>query len=280
MDKRELSSNVVLVKIDGKDIFCDPGAAFTPYGLLPWQETNVEGRLLDKDGGSWITTPLPESKQTHVDRAAVLTLNDDGSLEGKVTVTYTGLEAQAWRLEERNADDANRKRALEERIKNNIPAAAEIDLTNSPDWANSKAPLVAQFDVKIPGWLSSAGKRALLPTGFFIGAEKHMFEHSTRTFPVYFRFPFTKTDDITVTLPQGWKVDNVIKPVNQDAKAVAYTLSAEDKSGTVHLQRSIRSDLYMVPTDKYLILRAFYQFVRTADDQQVVLLPGASVAVN
>jgi hypothetical protein len=280
MDKRELSSNVVLVKLNGKDIFCDPGAAFTPYGLLPWPETNVDGRLLDKDGGSWINTPLPDSKQTHVDRGAVLTLNDDGSLEGKITVTYTGLSAQSWRLDERNADDADRKRALEENIKDNIPVAAEVELKNSPDWKDSKVPLVAEFEVKVPGWLSVAGKRALLPTGFFIGTEKRMFEHSTRTYPVYFRYPFTKSDDITVTLPQGWKVDSIIKPINQDAKAVAYTLSAEDKSGTIHLQRSIRSDLYIVPADKYLILRSFYQYVRTADDQQVVLLPGASVAVN
>ena len=39
MDRRRLDANVVLVKVDGKDVFCDPGAAFAPYGILPWHET-------------------------------------------------------------------------------------------------------------------------------------------------------------------------------------------------------------------------------------------------
>jgi hypothetical protein len=143
-----------------------------------------------------------------------------------------------------------------------------------------KTPLVAEFEIKIPGWLGSAGKRALLPAGFFSNNEKHLFEHSTRTYAVYYHFPHLATDDITVTLPSGWKVESAPKPVNQDAKAVAYSFSAESGPGTVHLQRTIRTDLFLVPADKYSVLRSFYQIVRTADDEQVVLLPGAALAAN
>jgi Domain of Unknown Function with PDB structure (DUF3857) len=280
MDSRELDQNLVVVKLNGKDAFFAPGAAFTPYGLLPWIETGVDGRLLDKDGGSWVETPLPPSSATHIDRTANLQLSEDGSLEGRVTVTYTGLEAQAWRLDERNNDDAARKRALEDSLQSIIPSASEVELKNSPEWTGSNAPVVAEFAVKIPGWLATAGKRQLLPAGFFTNTEKHLFEHSTRTFPVYFRFPYLKTDNVTVTLPQGWKMDSELKPINQDAKAVAYTFSVESKPGSVHLQRSIRADIFMVPADKYSILRSFFQFVRTADDQQVVLIPSAAVAAN
>ena len=35
MDRAKLDANVVLVKLNGKDIYCDPGAAFTPFGFLP-----------------------------------------------------------------------------------------------------------------------------------------------------------------------------------------------------------------------------------------------------
>ena len=38
----------------------------------------------------------------------------------------------------------------------------------------------AEFNLKVPGWLSAAGKRALLPTGLFGASEKHMFEHASR----------------------------------------------------------------------------------------------------
>jgi len=32
LDSNRLDANVVVVKLDGKDIFCDPGAAFVPFG--------------------------------------------------------------------------------------------------------------------------------------------------------------------------------------------------------------------------------------------------------
>jgi hypothetical protein len=280
MDGQELASNIVVVKVNGKDIFANPGAAFTPYGLLPWQETGVTGRLLDKEGGSWIDTPLPPSDVNRIARKADFHLTDEGSLEGTVTVTYTGLEAQYLRIEERNADDAARKLLLEEYLKNSIPSAADVELKNKPEWTGSKSPLVAEFDVKIPGWMAAAGKRALLPAGLFVAHEKHLFEHASRTYPVYYRYPFSKVDDITVALPVGWKVEGELKPINQDAKAIAYTFSEDSKPGSLHLQRSLRADIFLVPPDKYSILRTFYQFVRTSDDQQVVLLPGAAMAAK
>jgi transglutaminase-like putative cysteine protease len=279
VNSKELEANIVGVKLNGKDQFFDPGAAFMPYGLLPWPETGVQGRRLDKDGGSWIDTPLPESSASRIERKAVLKLSDEGSLEGKVTVTYTGLEAYVLRLEERNEDDAARKTVLEDRLKEYVPATIDVELKNQPDWKTASEPLVAEYEVKISGWASSAGKRVLLPVGLFSATEKHMFEHSSRTFPIYFSFPYEKVDDLTVELPLGWQVGSAPKPLNQDIKALQYTLNAEGNTTTLHLKRMLRSDLCLVPADKYSVLKEFYQRVRSGDDQQIVLQQGA-VAAN
>jgi hypothetical protein len=40
----------------------------------------------------------------------------------------------------------------------------------------------------------------------------------------------------------------------------------------------LRSDLYMVPADKYGALRNFFQVVRSGDEQQIVLQPGTAAA--
>lgn len=85
--------------------------------------------------------------------------------------------------------------------------------------------------------------------------------------------PYLKSDEITVTLPLGWKVASVPAPVNQDAKAVVYTLKAEDSQGVLHINRTLRVDLLWLEQDKYRILRNFFQLVRTGDEQQVVLQP-------
>src|SRR5208337_3971564 len=101
-----------------------------------------------------------------------LRLTDTGDLEGKLTVTYVGLEAMYLRVEERNADEVSRKKALEESATSQIAVTAEAELTNKPDWTSSETPLVAEFDLKIPGWASNAGRRVLLPAAIFTAGEK------------------------------------------------------------------------------------------------------------
>src|SRR5262249_41690882 len=159
------------------------GAAFTPFGLLIWPETAVPGLRLDKEGGTWIRTLLPDSAASRVERKAELTLSDAGDLEGKLTVSFTGLEALRWRREEQFQDETDRRKAMEEHIQGYVPAASDVELTNKPDWTASSAPLVAEFRVKIPGWASAAGRRTLLPVGIFAANEKGVFEHEQRVHP-------------------------------------------------------------------------------------------------
>jgi len=280
LNSQQLNDNVTLVKVGGQDRFFDPGTAFTPIGYLPWYETGVTGLKLTKDGGEWVQTPLPQSDASRIERRADLKLTTEGTLEGKLTVTYSGLDALWMRIDERNDDDTTRKKLLEDMVKEIVPVGIEVELTNKPDWSSSAASLVAEYSLKVQGWVSGAGKRALMPVGLFSGSEKRLFDHQTRTYSVYFHYPYQKVDDISIELPLGWKLGSFPAEQNQDAKAVAYVLKIEDKKGTVHISRTLRSDLMMVGKENYSALQSFFQLVRTGDEEQIVLQPGASSASN
>jgi hypothetical protein len=280
MDSRRLDANVVVVKLNGKDVFCDPGAAFTPFCMLPWVETGVQGLRLDKDGGSWLQTALPASTESGIQRKGELKLNDTGELEGKLTVTFTGLEASERRVEERLADDADHKKYLEDEVKESIPVGCEVELTNKPDWKSSTAPLVAEFTIKVPGWVAGAGRRALLPVGLFSAPEKHLFDHADRVNPIYFSHPFGRIDDVTIDLPLGWQISTLPAPQKQDARIITYSMQAENNKGTLHLNRSLNVDILLLDPKFYPALRNFFQLVRTGDEQQIILQPAAASASN
>jgi hypothetical protein len=230
---------------------------------------------LDKDGGTWIETPIPESKESSITRKADLKLNSEtGELEGKLVVTYTGLEASQRRVDQRFADDTEHKKFLEDEVKESIPIGCEVDLTSQPDWKNSTAPLIAEYTLKVPGWISAAGRRALFPVGLFSAPEKHLFDHANRVHPIYFEFPFQRSDDITVDLPLGWQISSVPEPQKLDAKAITYNLGAKNEKGALHMNRVLNVDVLLLPQDKYDALRKIFQVVRTGDEQQVALLPG------
>ncbi len=277
---RELNANVVLVKVNGKDEYFDPGAAFTPFGLLPWMEAGVEGLRLDKNGGTWILTTMPTSEQTRIERSAKLKISNEGDVSGKLTVTFTGLDASTFRVAERNEDETARKKILEDAVKDSIPAGSEVELSNAPDWKSVNTPLVAEFQLKVPGWTASAGRRTLLPTGLFTAQVKHLFENAGRVWPVYFRYPYSTVDDLTFELPEGWRVETMPKDLDRDAKALGYKLTLEKKDGVVHVQRMLRCEVVMVAKENYSILRNFYQLVKTEDEQQVILQPGGTSAGN
>jgi hypothetical protein len=280
MQSNKLDSNLVLVKLNGKDLYLDPGAAFTPFAMLRWDETGVPGLRLDKDGGSWVQTSLPESSASQIQRKAALKLSPTGDLEGSLVVTFTGLEGLRWRVDERNEDDTARKRVLEEEVQGYIPVGSTVELTKPPDWNSSETPFVAEFRVKVPGWAALSGRRALFPVGIFSGTEKHVFEYSQRVHPIYFEFLSQKVDDVDIELPPGWQVTSVPQPQDQNLRVVEYAVSADNPKGSLHLSRKLDINILTLDTKYYGPLRSFFQMVKAGDEQLVVLLPGTATSSN
>ena len=276
----ELNSNVVLVTLNGKEMFLDPGTAFAPFGLLPWSETAVKGRRLDKDGGTWVETPLTETAESRVERKGNLKLATNGTLEGKITVTFTGHEALWRRHEERNEDEAARKQFLEDEIKADIPSGVVVELANRPDWNSASPTLVAEFDLKIPGWASIAGQRAVMPVGLFGGQDKRSFLHQTRAHPLYFGFRHQSADDITIELPTNWQVNSSPQPVRENRKVLDYASSSESKNGSLHLNRQLTVATLLVETQHYGAMQNFFEIVRTGDEEQIILTPVKKMAAQ
>lgn len=276
MNQNDLNTNVVLIKLDGKDFYFDPGVAFAPFGMLPWSETDASGMRLDKDGGTWVITPVPDPASSGIHRQASLQLDDSGSLEGTAILTFNGLSALGRRIDEHDADDVDRKKFLENEMKAYVPVTMEAELTNKPDWSSSATTLVAEFHVKVPGWASAAGRRTLVPAELFGGGEKHVFEGSNRVHPIYFNYPYSDTDDITITPPSGWQLSALPQPQNGDLKVLAYSISTEQKEGALHVRRRLMVNAEMLAVKDYATVRRFFGNVRSADDQQVVLSASAS----
>ena len=273
MNQTELNSEIVLAKLEGKDLYLEPAVPFNPFGMLPWYETTVEGLCLDQSGGVWLRTPQSVAADSRIERRGAFKFVS-GTLAGKLTVTYTGLEASWRRLDERSEDDVARARFLEEDLEGYIPTGVHAKLTNSPDWEGWDTPLVAEYDLEIPGWAASAGHRALLPLGIFSAAEKHTFEHATRVHPLSFEYCYQHVDDVTIDVPQPWTFESIPGPTLVDFKGMVFEESAQTRQRSLHLTRELTLNVSLVGVQAYDAVRQFYQTVRRADEAQAVLSPG------
>ena len=83
---------------------------------------------------------------------------------------------------------------------------------------------------------------------------------------------------------EGLPFDVTLAVANRTATGdelfAALKRKVEDDKGTLHLTRLLRSDLLMLDAKYYPTLRAFYQKVRTGDEEQIVLQPAGARASN
>ena len=275
-DSNQLNTSVVQLNIDGNEIYVDPGMAYAPFGLLPWGETMVSGLRLDGKGGTWITTPAPVPAQGLIQRAATLELGESGELEGKLKVTFNGLAAMNMRVSSRFDDATERTKTLEDLVKSYVPTGIEVTLANTPDWTSASHTLMAEFDMRVPGWMQSSGNRAFLPVALFGGEFQHEFDHATRNHPIYFPYSYEREDDVTIKLPSGWRVGTLAPAHNNDLKNLIYTTTNEEQDGALRLRRRLVQRFVILQTKYYDQLRDFFQQVRAGDEQQVVLVPATA----
>ena len=280
MQGDRLDAFLVTVNVNGATLFFDPGSAYTPYGMLPWWKTGVQGLQLNKKEPVWVTTWVPAPDHARTERRANLTLTDTGDLEGKLTVTFSGLEGARYRVDERNADDTERKKFLEDEVKGYVPAACELKLTNQPDWKSTESALVAEFDLKVPGWASAAGKHLLVAAGILSGRESKLFDHADRIYPIYTEYPYMEADDINIQLPAGWHVATLPSGWKDSGKVVTYNLAAANNNGKVHLTRTLAVNFILLDKKYYGALRHYFQEIKNTDDQQIVLDADTTKAQN
>ena len=271
LETRQLNDIVISVKLGDKDLYFDPGNAHAPYGLLPWTESSVTGLKLDKQGGQFVTTTEAAPNDAITRRVAKLVMGDDGIAEGKLTVTYSGQEAFLRRLDADEDDESERKKSLVDEVKGWVAVGATVELTNSPDWSGSDGPLVAEFNVKTRPIATQTGRRLLLSQSFFANPVSRQFDHPSRTYPVYFDYPYTSLDDVTLQLPLALRVTSV--PTSQDRTNGLgfYQISSENQGASLHFARKMGVIGILYPVQSYGAIRNFFNQVKAGDEQQVVL---------
>ncbi len=158
----QLNSMLVWARAGGKDYFLDPATKFCPFDLLPWEESASEGIVVTNKTYHFLqntrikpdkllSTPRPTSDEAVIERVAALELSPDGSVSGSVAISFVGQEALSRRRSARNMDEATRKKALEEEIKEWLPPAATVELKHPVNWEESDQPLRATFEPETHG---------------------------------------------------------------------------------------------------------------------------------
>jgi hypothetical protein len=130
-----------------------------------------------------------------------------------------------------------------------VVAANRLANVSGSDWPPIKPEELKMTGVpEAPGgpavilYRQVSGKHAIMPVGLFSSSEKHIFEHTNRTYAVYFEHPFGKTDEINIRMPAYWQVRSLPRPKTMDMKAARYDLAVTGTGNAVQIKRQLKID--------------------------------------
>ncbi len=271
LDRSQLSAMLAWVKAGRKDYYFDPATRFCPYSLLPWNETATGGIRVEKDSTLFVETPNPRSEDAVVERKASLQLDGEDGLRGQLQVRFRGHEALQHRLENRDRDEAGRRKALEDEVKGWLPAGSTVELRSVSKWDEAAESLDADFVLNIANYGAATRRRLLLPLAVFESMAVDAFQSSRRVHPVYFPYPYQELDEVSLQLPADRKVEALPAPRSQTALFGSYKASYENQAGSIKFQRRVVMDGTFFKVEEYPQLRAFFDSVRAGDEEPVVL---------
>ena len=271
---RQLDDLVAVVNVDGKDVFFDPGARFTPYGHLAWQHTFVQG-LRQVDGGTAISMTLGDGYASNrTTRVANLTMDERGEIHGKIDLGFIGSPAVEWRQRALRGDDESLKRSLREELEHLLPKSVDVKVQTIQNLDDYEKPLMVSYQVN--GAVGTpTGKRLMVPADLFASGMPAKFSHEKREMAVYFPYAETVQDALRITLPANLSIEAVPTNAKTPLSDIAmHNLTVQADAHSFTTRRQMLMGTFAVNLKEYGSLRSFYSTLQAKDNEAVVLKQG------
>jgi hypothetical protein len=132
-----------------------------------------------------------------------LRLSEDGTLEGDVRIEYTGHFAVDMKEDLDEDSPSQREDSLKDDIKQRM-STAEVTAITMENVTDPDKPLIFSYHIKVAGYAQRTGKRLFIQPAFFVHGESPTFSTTNRKYPIYFSYPWSEDDEVSIELPAGF----------------------------------------------------------------------------
>lgn len=263
---------VVAVRLGADWSYFDPAGRYLPPGQLDWNNTDTHVLLGDPDHRAPEPLPGAPAEFSQRKRSGKFQLQPDGTLDGEVTVTYTGL----WETEMKRllGDQSPEERAatLRQDIQACLPQA-ELSAAIVENADDPLSPLRVAFHLRIPDFAERTGSRLFFQPAVFQKGAKPMFDQADRKQDVVLRYRSTSKDDITITLPPEFSLEDASAPPSLTlGQAGSYRVTlGRTKPSTVVYRRELVLNGIQFPRTSYPMLKKAFDEILVRDGHTLTL---------
>jgi len=265
-----VSSPVLVVRSQDKSRFVDPGNRFAPAGELHWNQEDEPILVGGESDGGLVHVPLLGAAESGKTRKAQLRLSADGAIDGDLSGAFIGHLSMMSKQEQDSLTPADREKGLKESFTAQMPGVEVTGLTIS-GLDGPKEPYAYALHLHMAAYAQRTGSRIFVKPAVFQYGDPAQFTAATRTHPIYFPFPYSEHDTVTVAAPEGYEFDDASVPApSKLADHFSYettvTLSSNRREATFTRALVICGDKQIVyAPDEYAGIKKFFDAVTAGD---------------
>lgn len=259
---------------NGKTKLINSGNPYLPFGKLCWYEEDSFALFVDEEISTWKKLPITNYLEASARRTGKFKLLEDGTLEGTMTLEYDGHQAINRRMGEYKDSPAKREENIKEEIKRRI-STAEISEISMVGFDDVTRMLTYSMKIRVPNYAAKTGKRMFFQPGFFEYGVKPLFSSATRTYPIYFEYPWSEEDIIEIELPKNFLVDNAASPGNvSEAKNICslnIDISIDKVTNTLKYKRRFYfgNGVLFFQASSYPALKTLWDNIQKSDSHSI-----------
>ena len=254
----------------GHLLIFDPTQDLVPFGQLPFYEQDSYALLVTDSGGELLHLPVSSPDLNELKRNAKLKLLPDGTLEGEIEEVRSGYHAMLERAYLQKETQRDRKKLIEHflgRMMGNFQVDS-FDLVNADDIDKD---LILRYKFKAEHYAKSAGP-LLLVRPRVVGEKGGYFDPTKpRHYPYQIDAPVLDSDTVEITLPDGFKVDELPDPAKASYGFGEYTSKTEAAGNVLKYTREYKISTTQVPLDRIDQLKKLFSEIVSDEKNMAVL---------
>jgi len=254
----------------GRLLFFDPTQKYVSLGYLPSELQDNYGLVVVPDGGKLVKLPLLPPAVNRLLRTAKLNLSDAGNLDGEMQEVRWGAPAVSSREQFLDLPPGKRPEVIENflgRFFNNFTVTS-VSAGNLEQYDQT---LTLDYKFVVEGYAKTAGYLMILRPRVVGAKGSNLLAGKARKYPIEFGEATRQDDIFDITLPAGYVVDELPRPVQVECAYGSYKSEIKVADNTLHYKRTYEIKDIIVPTQKLDEVRNFFQEI-AADERSAAVL--------
>jgi len=235
--------------------------------ILPIRVLNWTGRIIRENKTSAEVDLMPKINSKEAVNV-IASIDKDGIITGKARDQYFDYNAFVFREHYLTMSKDVYLEKTEKRF-NGI----EIEEYSTINDKELSKPVIENFNFTHSNMVERIGDKIYFSPMLYYAKNENPFKDDVREYPVDFSFPYQDKYSFTITIPEGYLVESLPKPIalSMEENIGTFKYNISNSGNQIQVVVSLDINYSSIPPDFYTTLKNFYKTMIEKQNEKVVL---------